>query len=74
MEQWLADTIDLAIARGGENAASAIWYVIAGDWQQDPSEIRPVRCPAVAMIEAVPASLGSSRRCGPTHPGTSEPW
>jgi len=58
MEQWLADTIDLAIARGGENAASAIWYVIAGDWQRDPSAIRPARCPAVAMIEAGPGERG----------------
>ena len=58
MEQWLADTIDLAIARGGENAASAIWYVIAGDWQQDPSGIRPVRCPAVALVEAGPGDRG----------------
>ena len=58
MEQWLADTIDLAIARGGENAASAIWYVLAGDWHQDPSAIRPARCPAVAMIEAGPGDRG----------------
>src|SRR5688572_23249316 len=58
MEQWLADTIDLAIARGGENAASAIWHVIAGDWQQDPSAIRPARCPAVAMLEAGPGERG----------------
>jgi len=52
MKQWLADTIDLAITRGGENAASAIWHVIAGDWQRDPSAIRPARCPAAARIEA----------------------
>lgn len=58
MEQWLADTIDLAITRGGENAASAIWYVIAGDWQPDSSAIRPARCPAVAMIEAGPGERG----------------
>ena len=58
MEQWFADTIDLAIARGGENAASAIWNVIAGDWQPDPSAIRPARCPAVAMIEAAPGERG----------------
>jgi hypothetical protein len=58
MEQWLADTIDLAIARGGENAAAAIWYVLAGDWQQDPSSVRPARCPAVAMIEAGPGEPG----------------
>lgn len=58
MEQWLADTIDLAIARGGENAASAIWYVIAGDRQPEPSAIRPPRCPAVAMIEAGPGERG----------------
>jgi hypothetical protein len=51
MEQWLVDTIDLAIASGGENAASAIWYVISGDWQHDPSAIRSVRCPSAAMIE-----------------------
>jgi hypothetical protein len=58
MERWLADTIDLAIARGGENAASAIWYVIAGDWQQDPTAIHPARCPAVAMIEVAPGESG----------------
>jgi len=58
MEQWLVDTIDLAITRGGENAASAIWHVIAGDWQQDPSAIRPARCPAVALIEAGPGERG----------------
>jgi hypothetical protein len=58
MEQWLADTIDLAIARGGENAAAAIWYVITGDWQQDPGAIRPARCPVVAMIETGPGDRG----------------
>ena len=51
---WFASIVRQAIRRGGLGAATAIHALLVGDWQRDPIESRPARCPAVAAIGRSP--------------------
>ena len=54
---WFAGVVELALRRGREDAADAIWHIWHGDFQRDPIG-RSARCPAVAIaMEAPPGDL-----------------